>query len=51
MRLKAGALDALAKAAFLALSVEPLHTVLDLVDRLFLAVEALNTNQVEHIHD
>lgn len=51
MRLKASSLDPLAKATFLALAVESLHTVLDLVNGLFLAVKALNTNQVEHIHD
>lgn len=51
MRLEASALDALAQATFLALAVESLHTVLDLVNGLFLAVKALYTNQIEHIHD
>ena len=49
MRLQTGPLDALSEATFFAFTVQALHPVLDLIDRLFLAVEALNSNQVEHI--
>jgi hypothetical protein len=49
VRLQACALDTVSEAALLALSVETLHAVLDLVDRLLLAIEALDANQAEGV--
>lgn len=51
MRLQARPLNALAETAFLTLSVEALHSVLDLVYGLLLAVESFDADQVEHISD
>ena len=51
MRLQARPLDALAEPAFLSLAVEALHAVLDLIDGFFLAIKALDADDVEHIAD
>ena len=49
MRLKAGALDTLAESTLFTLSIQALHSMLDLVDRLLLSIETFDANQVEHI--
>lgn len=51
MRLQARPLDALAEPAFLSLAIETLHAVLDLIDGFFLAIEALDADDVEHVAD
>ena len=49
MRLQARSLNALTKSTLFALAVEALHPVLDLIDRFFLPIKPLDSNQVEHI--
>ena len=49
MWLQARALDALTQTTLLAFSIEALHPVLDLVNRLLLTVKALDANEVESI--
>ena len=51
MWLKTRPLDALAEPAFLTLAIETFHAVLDLIDGFFLAIEALDADDVEHIAD
>ena len=49
MWLQACALDALSEPTFLALSVESLHPVLDLIDGFLLPIEPLDSYQIEHV--
>ena len=49
VRLQACSLNALPKSTLFAFAVEALHPVLDLVDRFFLSIKPLDSNQVEHI--
>ena len=49
MRLQTRSLYALTKSTLFAFAVEALHPVLDLIDRFFLSIKPLDSNQVEHI--
>ena len=48
-RLKTCALDSIAETTLLSLPIEALHAVFDLIERLFLAIESLQTDQGERV--
>ena len=49
MRLQARSLNALTQSTLFTFAVKALHPVLDLIDRFFLSIKPLDSNQVEHI--
>ena len=51
MRLQTRPLNALSEPTFLSFAIKTLHSMLDLIDGFFLAIESLDADDVKHIAD